>query len=176
MAKENMPADFVTRFEKIKTDYDTAYKSWNTKDVDSYDATDAKIDSCNAMYLRGMAILADAAIVFKNDPALLKRFTLTAIIAQVKGTTAAGVGGKVLVLGTKTGIANATIFIVELNKFVQTDAEGRFELSPVASGIYTIRIEAEGYKPIVSEDYEVKIGTIGRLNIEMEAVEAKKEG
>ena len=36
MAKENMPADFITRFEKIKTDYDTAFKSWKTKDVDSY--------------------------------------------------------------------------------------------------------------------------------------------
>ena len=87
----------------------------------------------------------------------------------MKGTTAAGVGGKVTIMGTKTVLNNASVTLVELNKSVKTNTDGRFELSPVASGEYTLRIEAEGYKTITMEAYEIKIGTIGRLNVEMEA-------
>ena len=169
MAKENMPADFKDRFEKIKTDFDTAHKNWNSKDVGTYDTTDAKIDACNAIYSRATAILADLVIVFDENPTLAKRFTITAITAQMKGTTAAGVGGKVTIMGTKTVLNNASVTLVELNKSVKTNTDGRFELSPVASGEYTLRIEAEGYKTITMEAYEIKIGTIGRLNVEMEA-------
>ena len=95
---------------------------------------------------------------------------MTAVKAQILGTRAAGVGGKVTIMGTKTALNNVPITIVELNKSVKTNADGRFEISPVASGDYTLRIEAEGYKTIVLEAYEIKIGTIGRLNVEMETV------
>ena len=44
-------------------------------------------------------------------------------------------------------------------------ADGRFDLSPIAAGIYTIQIEAEGFNTFYINDYEIKTGIIGRLNV-----------
>ena len=78
----------------------------------------------------------------------------------------------VLNANTNDVLTNATISILSLNKSVQTDIEGHFELSPIAAGFYNLKIEAPGYESFVIENFEIKIGTIRRLNIEMQAVVA----
>ena len=79
---------------------------------------------------------------------------------------------KVVIKGTTDVLTNATISILSLNKSVQTDIEGRFELSPIAAGFYNIKIDAPDFEPFIMENFEIKIGTIRRLNIEMQAVVA----
>ena len=79
--------------------------------------------------------------------------------------------GKVSVGNTTgTAINNAKISIVSLNKSCVTDVEGRFDFSPIAAGVYTILIEAEGFDPFTIEAYEIKTGIIGRLNVVLTAV------
>ena len=174
LANENMPTDFLARFTKVKATYETAYQEWNTKDAASYNWTTEKSDASADLYDTAVTLLEDAQIILRKQPELAKKYTMTAVKAQVLGTHAAGVGGKVMILGTKTVLNNVSITLVELNKSVKTNANGRFEIFPIASGEYTLRIEAEGYKTITLDAYEIKIGTIGRLNVEMEAVEIKK--
>ena len=169
LANDNMPPDFLARFTKVKTTYETAYQEWNTKDAASYDWTAEKSDASIGLYDTAVTLLEDAQIILRKQPELAKKYTMTAVKAQILGTRAAGVGGKVTIMGTKTALNNASVTIVELNKSAKTTTDGRFDISPIASGDYTLRIEAEGYKTIVLEEYEVKIGTIGRLNVEMEA-------
>ena len=55
-----------------------------------------------------------------------------------------------------------------------TGANGRFNISPIAAGFYTLTIETEGYETLTLENYEVRTGTIGRLTIEMQPVEVKE--
>ena len=172
-ANNNMPADFLTRFAKLKTDFEAIYKSWNNKDADSSDLTGDKISSNNAIFEKGTAVLADAQIVFKRDALTAKKFTMSSIMGQIRGTRAAGLSGKVGLMGTKTMLENVKISINLLNKSVVTDKDGRFDLSPIAAGFYTIEIEAEGYETIVLENYEIKTGMIGRLKVEMQTVEQK---
>ncbi len=172
VADDNMPLDFLMRFKQVRADFDAIYSLWNTDDSDTYNLTDAKINANNALYSTFMGVVSDAQKVFRNDVNLAQKFTFTALLGQIRGTSAAGVSGKVVIKGTTEVLANATISILLLNKSVQTDVEGRFELSPIAAGFYNIKIEAQGYEPFVMENFEIKIGTIRRLNIDMEAVVA----
>ncbi len=71
---------------------------------------------------------------------------------------------------TGVAVANAKISIVSVNKSCVSDAEGRFDLSPVAAGVYNILIEAESFQPFAIEAYEVKTGIIGRLNVVLTVV------
>ena len=170
-ADNNMPDNFDTLMQAQKTEFEAIYKAWNAADTAASTQTDEKIAANNAIYAKMMAMLADAKLAFpKNDPMLVK-FVGTNIFAQIRGTKAAGIMGKVTVdTTTGTAIANAKISIVSLSKSCMTNAEGRFDLSPIAAGIYTIQIEAEGYEPFVIEDYEIKTGIIGRLNVVLTAV------
>ena len=169
-ADDNMPLDFLTRFKQVRTDFDALYSLWNTDDSDTYSLTDAKVNANNALYLTFMGVVSDAQKVFRHDAALAQKFTFSALMGQIRGTTAAGVSGKVLNANTNDVLTNATISILSLNKSVQTDIEGHFELSPIAAGFYNLKIEAPGYESFVIENFEIKIGTIRRLNIEMQAV------
>ena len=147
-ADDNMPANFDARLLAKKTEFDANYMAWNAADTAASTQTDEKIVANNAIYTKMMAMLADAKVAFpKNDPNAVK-FVGTYIFAQIRGTKAAGIMGKVTVdITTGTAIANAKISIVSLSKSCVTNAEGRFDLSPIAAGIYTIQIEAEGYEP-----------------------------
>ena len=173
MANKNMPDAFVLRFGKVNADFDEAYKAWSMSDKASYNLTEDKIIATNKIWANLTALLTDAQRVFKKDPSKLDQFTIAFISGQVSGTKAAGVSGKVMIVDTKTGIPNATISIESLDKSVKTDANGRFELSPIAANTYTLKIEAEGYETLIIEKYEVKTGTIGRLKIEMTPIAAK---
>ena len=169
-ADNNMPLDFLARFKQVRTDFDALYSLWNTDDSETYILTDEKINANNALYSTLMGVVSDAQKVFRHDAVLAQKFTFSALMGQIRGTTAAGVSGKVLILGTNDVLTNATITIASLNKSVQTDVEGRFELSPIAAGFYNIKIEAPNYEPFMLDNFEIKIGTIRRLNIEMQAV------
>ena len=171
-ADDNMPLDFLTRFKQARADFDALYSLWNTDDSDSYQLTEAKINANNAVYNTILGVLSDAQKVFRNDATKAQKFTFSALLSQIRGTTAAGVSGKVVIKGTTDVLTNATISILSLNKSVQTDIEGRFELSPIAAGFYNIKIDAPDFEPFIMENFEIKIGTIRRLNIEMQAVVA----
>ena len=173
IANDNMPTDFLKRFKGIRAEFDAAYKAWNTEDSDSYNLTDEKTKANNACYSNFLGVTSDVQKVFRKDPVMVQKFTFAALLAQVSGISAAGVGGKVVIEGTKTVIANGTVTIASLDKTVKTGADGRFDISPIAAGFYTLRVEAEGYELFVLENYEVKTGTIGRLKIEMRVIEVK---
>ena len=170
-ADNNMPTDFDVRLQAKKTEFEALYKSWNAADTAASTQTDEKITANNAIYGKMMAMLTDAKVAFpKNDPNAAK-FVGTYIFAQIRGTKASGVMGKVSVGNTTgTAINNAKISIVSLNKSCVTDVEGRFDFSPIAAGVYTILIEAEGFDPFTIEAYEIKTGIIGRLNVVLTAV------
>ena len=46
-----------------------------------------------------------------------------------------------------------------------TDGNGHYEITQLASGIYTIKFEGEGYKTQIVKDWKVKVGTVSTLNV-----------
>ena len=166
-----MTTAFHTRFVKAKTDFSSALTAWKNSDKDSYSMTDDKVIANNGIYAKLLALMSDVQKVFKKDEAMAKQFTFKFLLSQARGTKAAGVKGKVMDGMTKKTVSEVPVSIPALNKTLQTDDEGRFEFSPLAAGFYTIVLERVGYEKVILEDYEVEIGKIGRLNIELVAVE-----
>ena len=169
---KNMPEDFLARFQKVRTDFDALYNTWNTEDSDSTTLTEEKIKANNAAYNAFAGVTSDAQKVYRKDAAMAQKFSFAALLSQVRGTSAAGVAGKVNEKGTKKGLADGTLTIESLGKSVQTDVNGRFDFSPIAAGFYTLKIEVAGYEPFVIEDFEIRTGAMRRLLIELQPVAA----
>ncbi len=163
----NMPPAFVQDFLTKAEKFNAVFKTWQASDATSFSLTNEKGVANNDVSDSLKAGLVDAQKVYRKNPEKASQYTFEFFLAQVRGTKAAGAAGKITIDGTKTAIENAKISVATLGLSVSSDAEGRFDLSPVASGFYDVTIEAEGYETIVLAQYEVKVGTIGRLNVEM---------
>lgn len=48
-----------------------------------------------------------------------------------------------------------------------TDAEGEYEIRPITHGKYNVTVTAAGYQTIEAADFDIILGDINRLNIEM---------
>jgi hypothetical protein len=64
-------------------------------------------------------------------------------------------------------IKGAVITIVELAKTAKTDSAGEYSLKPIDHGNFTVRIEKEGYAPFENDEFEIKMGDIKHLDVEL---------
>ena len=169
-ANDNMPTDFSTRIQTVKTEFEDLYKNWSDADAAASSETDAKITANNAIYNNMKTMLSDAQKVFRKDDVLLEKFTLTDLMSQVRGTRPSGLNGKVINSGNLKGLENAQVSIPALDKMVKTDANGQFQFGVLPVGKYTVEIEADGFETVKMEKYEVKLSVIHRLNVKMNAL------
>ena len=51
-----------------------------------------------------------------------------------------------------------------------TDDKGRFDISPLSSGKYTIIVEKEGFVTQIFKDFKINTGVTSRLNVALVAV------
>ena len=167
---ENMPNNFLPDFKAVQLDFNAKYKKYLEASQISGDVTSEKMRANNAIYSNAMDMLANAQVFFKNDPSVAAKFVWANIVSQTRGTKAAGLNGKITDSATGSVIANAEVSVVNGNKIVVTDAEGRFDLSPLASGFYAVSVVKEGYNTVVVQNQEVKIGVVSRLNVVLETV------
>ena len=92
-------------------------------------------------------------------------------MAQTHGVRNAGVGGKVTIDGTKMILEDVKITIVEVNKTAITEKKtGKFEITPLSSGKYTIIVEKEGYVTQIFKDFKINTGVTARLNVAMKPI------
>ena len=167
---ENMPNNFLPDFKAVYVDFNAQYKKYIEATQVSSTVGLQKMRANNAIYTNVMDMLADAQVFFKNDPSVATKFVWVNIVSQTRGTKSAGLNGKITDLATGLVIANVEVSVVNGNKIVVTDAEGRFDLSPLASGIYSISVAKEGYNTVVVQNQEVKVGVVSRLNVVLETV------
>lgn len=164
---ENMTPQYLPDFKVVKAEFDVQYALYIEAVNTSETVTLQKNIANNAIYISVLDMFADAQTYFKNEPTVAEKFVWNTIVAQTKGTKAAGFNGKVTDAITGNVLANAQLKVLMSDKTAATDAEGRFDLSPLASGLYSITVVLEGYEPVKLTAQEVKIGIIGRLNVEM---------
>ncbi len=165
-----MPASFLSRLEEKQTAFKAAYQSWKDEDEATTNATEIKITANNDLKTRVMSMLADGQAVFAKDKTLAQKFVWKTLLAQERGVQPTGLSGKVLDKATDAPLSIAMVEIETINKTVQCDEEGRYELKDVPADKLKISFKAEGYKTLVVEGRDVKMGVMGRLNVKMEAV------
>lgn len=169
-ANDNMPTDFSTRIQTLKTDFENLYKNWSDADTAASTETDTKIIANNTIFNNMKTMLSDAQKVFRKDEVMSEKFTLSDLMAQVRGTRPSGLNGKVVNAVNNKNISKAQISILSLDKVTKTDENGQFQLGVVPVGKYTIVIEADGYEKVTMEKYEIKASVVHRLIVKMTEV------
>ena len=66
-------------------------------------------------------------------------------------------------------IKGARITIKDYEKTAETDKDGKFEITPLSSGKYTVIVEREGYLPQTIKDVVIRTGVTSRLNVLLQA-------
>ena len=111
-------------------------------------------------------------MIYKKDPESAQLFVWTSVLAQTHGVRNAGVGGKVTIDGTKMILEGVKLTIIEVGKTAFTEKKtGKYEMTPLSSGKYTMLIEMEGYEPQTIK-FKVNTGSITRLNVAMKLIAA----
>ncbi|MBL7767116.1 MAG: carboxypeptidase regulatory-like domain-containing protein [Chitinophagaceae bacterium] len=162
----NMPATFPAKFEADALDFQNKHEAFIESEEVSVDQTAEKIDAINAVYQDLMSMFADAQEIFYNQPAILKEFTFSQVLFLVSGAGTAGVRGIITNTANNKAVKEATITINETEASTVSDDVGKYEISPMASGTYTILVSAPGFES-QSITHEVLIGTISTLNINL---------
>ena len=97
----------------------------------------------------------------------LELFVTTAGVPTVRLARTGTVTGRVTDAETGEALQGATVFLVELERGDATDPEGRFELTSVPAGLYTLRISSIGF--VAQErSVEVQSDRTARLDVALE--------
>lgn len=167
LANDNMPATFQAEFNTAKSDFETLHQEFIQAEEDSRVGQDTKMNANNSIHADMMSMLLDGQEIFKNEEPLLKQFVFAELLYLASGTGTAGVRGHVTLIGTDVGIEGVKVIIKNNGKATETDADGKYEITQLASGKYVIIFEKEGYETKTITDFVVKIGTVSTLDVEL---------
>ena len=158
-----MPLAFPDKIKATAKTLSDKYAAWDAAKQAVTEGGDAKIKANNAIYEGIKMVCQDAKKIFANDATTAKTFVWATILDKTHGTRNAGVGGKITNGDNKTGVAEVRIRILNTDKVMMTDSEGRFEIAPLSMGSYTAVVEKEGYESL-TVPFEIKTGVMTRLN------------
>ena len=171
-ANENMPPKFVEDFKALELAFKTAYTAWLTADKATVELTDAKVTANNTLYNNLQAMLTDGQRLFRDDATIAKQFSFTHILAQTHGIKNARLTGKVTQWESGLPVMGAVISLKDTDKAIVTDEEGRFDMMPLAAGIYTVLVKADACETQTFTDIVIKTGVTTRLMPQVKPVVA----
>ena len=166
-AKDNMPADFLQKFKDLEVSFKTAYSVWLAADKAATEQTDEKITANNGVYASIMTMLTDGQRLFKDDAPNAKSFSFTALLDKTHGVKNAGFAGKIISATNQKNVENAVITIQGLDKTTTAGKDGKYELTPLSAGKYTVIVTADGFITQTFKEQLIKTGVASRLNVIM---------
>ncbi len=102
------------------------------------------------------AVLLVAVSALIMTPAWAQEAGLVGTVADPSGAVMGGVS--ITVRNVETGVERRAV----------TDEQGRFSISPLAIGHYTLKAEASGFRTTTVTDIYLTIGQIGRVDISLQ--------
>ena len=163
-ANQNMAATFPTRFDDARKRFELLHNDFLQAEENAQIATQNKIMANNDLHTKLMTMLLDGQELFKNTEAIKKQFIFSELLYKASGVGSAGIAGYITDISTGLALSEVSITLVEKNKTTLTDNEGRYEILQIPAGLYTIKIEKQGYQTQIIEKHEIKIGTTSRIN------------
>jgi hypothetical protein len=166
---ENMSAAFMEDFKLAHSSYVSEYMAYLDAVRQARLGTDLLIDAQNKLYGDLMDMFGDAKTLFENKTAMYQQFVFDDVLKLVSGSNMAGLKGKVSNGAIPAAeIQDIILHIKELGESTDCDEEGRFIFSPLAAGIYTLEVEAPGYKSQSIPNIEVKTSKVSTVNVVLE--------
>ena len=157
--------EFVARQTAYKARYDAA----TAADRLAKDKKDEKINANNACFDEMSAYITIAQRIYADDPEMQKYFKFGSFRSEVEGVKNAGLSGKITNILNKDALKGATITILNYNKSFVTEKNGKFDISPLSAGKYTVIVECPSFETQTFKDVKIKTGATTRLNVQMVA-------
>ena len=154
-------------FTAKQTAYKTRFDALSAAERAVKDKKDEKINANNACFDEMTAYTKLAQRIYANDPTMMKYFTFASFRSEVETVKNAGLSGKITNILNKDALKGATITILNYNKSVVTEKNGRFEITPLSAGKYTVIVECPGYETQTFEEVKIRTGAMTRLNVQM---------
>jgi hypothetical protein len=158
--------EFITKQAAYKVNFDAL----SAAERAAKDKKDEKINANNACYDELVDYSKLAQRIYANDLDMAKLFTFTSFRAEVESVKNAGLAGKITYILNKDALKDATITIKDYNKSFVTDKSGKFEITPLSMGKYTVVVECLGFETQTFVDVKIKTGVTTRLNVKMVGV------
>jgi hypothetical protein len=169
-AQKRMAPNFPELFSAAAQAYKTSHSQWLAANLKGgLSKADAKVEANNAVYTGLMMGLAVGNLHFADTNATLaKQFMFSTLVAQVRTKGNAGISGKVTD-ATGKPIKGAVISLEDGSKATETDENGKYELTPLSMGKYTVLCQAGGFVTQTFPDMPIQTGVTARLNVKMVA-------
>jgi hypothetical protein len=172
LANENMNAGFPDIFSALAKGFNDSYAKYFDSVKKAELDTEAKRKANVKLRKDLMSMFADAKMIFKNEPAMLKMFTFESVLLQVSGPGTAGIKGLISNGAVPVGsIPGLELILAETGEEAAIDEDGTYRFSQMAAGTYTLKVTAPGYKEQSIPNVVVNTGTYTVLNLELEALE-----
>lgn len=166
-ANQNMPPTFKVTFDTARTQFNILHQEFLDAEETATIAAETKVIANNTIYDTLINMFLDGQEIFRKEDAIRKQFTFSDLLYLVSGAGTAGVRGTITDSITTMPISQAEINIIESGDTFITPDTGKYQISPMASGSYTIKIEAPAYIPQTITSHQVLVGTISTLNISL---------
>lgn len=168
-ADNNMPAGFPLAFATAKNDFETLYNSFVNASLNTEVQTQDKINANNAVYADLTSMLKDGQRIYKNDEAVRKLFTFDQLLNDIAGPGAGGLKGTVTDAVTTQPIEGVSVKIASEDIEVFTDADGKYHISQLAAGTYSVEFSKAGYQT-KTISVTIETGVTKTEDVEMVAV------
>lgn len=144
-ANDNMPATFIKEFNTATDRYLNSLEKTVHAESTFTETNKQLIEDLQARYAVLNKMLKAADVVFLEDAALRKMFTLTALKRQARSIKKTKLVGYIRMEGSKKRIAKAIVSIQNHPTLTtSSDNTGRFEIE-LEKGIYNLMVKAPGY-------------------------------
>ncbi len=150
--------------------YKARYEALSAAERAVKEKKDEKINANNACFDELMAYTKLAQRIYANNTVMMKYFTFASFRSEVETVKNAGLSGKITNILNKDTLKGATITILNYNKSAVTEKSGKFEITPLSMGKYTVIVTCPGYETQTFEDVKIKTGVMTRLNVKMVAL------
>ncbi len=161
----NMPTTFIADYTTEKDAFEALHQDFLDSEETSKQGTQGKVEANNRIYNDLIEMCLDGQEIFKGNEAVKAQFVFKDILRLVSGAKAAGIKGLITSASDGVGVPDAQIQLISGIKIAKSDASGRYELKPIASGTYSIEVSAAGYVTQLIEDVVIRVGQVSTLDI-----------
>lgn len=165
LANDNMPADFPATLPPLETNFKLKRKTFLDKEAAAISGIQAKFDINEAIYAALRDMTGVGQIVFKDNKLEVDKFIIAKLLKTARGNSPSGVKGTITTgANGKQPVFPAKVYMPEdMERFVYTDEQGKFELRIPSGKNQAVVVEAEGF---VAQAFvkNISVGTMSRLS------------
>ncbi len=170
LANNNIPTAFETDFRTLIAEVKSINNDLDAAEKAAREKRDEKIDANNDIFTSVSGVLTDVQRMYQGNLEKAKQYAFSVFESQTHGVKNAGISGKVMQDVNKYVLDGVRITVKDFGKNAVTDKYGKFEITPLSSGKYTIIVEKEGYVTQIFKDFKISTGVTARLNVLLVAV------